>query len=78
MTGGSFFDSDVFSSIFAGLGVDRADEAKIRQILTRKDCAGCGHVHSDLRPWPPDDPIAVRYCGSCRLGKALQLTGAAS
>ncbi len=36
-------------------------------------CAGCGtgHPHvTDLRPWPPETG-RLRYCGECRLKKAL-------
>lgn len=45
----------------------------IRARLERKDCAECNQVHADLRPWPPDDVLAHRYCGACRLAKAVKL-----
>jgi len=39
-------------------------------------CAGCGqgqreHV-SDLRAWPPEQFFALRYCGGCRLARAIK------
>lgn len=36
-------------------------------------CAKCHSPHvKDLRPWPPDNSLALRYCGQCRLEKALR------
>lgn len=66
----SFDDLFGLGGIF-GADTSKLDLSAIRARLERKDCAGCGQVHADLRPWPPGDVFAHRYCGACRLDKAL-------
>lgn len=38
-------------------------------------CAGCG-TRDGLKPFPPDDPNAKKYCGLCALKKAVEIVDA--
>ena len=38
-------------------------------------CASCGAREKDLRPWPPNNPKAPKYCSLCCLKKSVEFAG---
>jgi hypothetical protein len=67
---GSIFSDhgNVFADLFGRPTPQPADKQG------RIVCAGCGDGYpfvTDLRPWPPDTN-GLRFCGACRLTRALK------